>query len=350
MSDSKISSLPDLQLIEREAAEWVMRFDDGDASPEDLAAFEAWRHRSPQHQAAAERASDFWGGMAVIDDFVDHAEAEALKEPIRLDAAARRIRPWRRVMAGGIAASIAALCVFGVIQFISTSNSSFGATYVTAVGEQKTVDLPDGSKIVLNTDGAIDVDFTRKERVIRLVRGEAFFDVEHDPSKAFSVLTKSGVVTAVGTAFSVKVSDGHIDVLVTEGRVALAAESITLGETLTRDDDSVNIMEVSAGQSAVYNQKVEKLEVVPPDAIERKLDWQDGLLSFNGEPLHQVVADISRYTDVRIEIADEELAQRRVAALYEVGKIEPMLEALRLTANVEVEHINDRHIRLYQGN
>ena len=65
--------------------------------------------------------------------------------------------------------------------------------------------------------------------------------------------------------------------------------------------------------------------------------------------MSEVVAEISRYTNVSIEIDGTELAARRVVAIYEVGKLEPMFEALRLTANVEVERIDDRRIRLYQS-
>jgi transmembrane sensor len=232
------------------------------------------------------------------------------------------------------------------------ADSGFEQAYRTAVGEQQTIDLPDGSKIILNTNSVLEAEFTKNARIIRLAEGEAYFAVAKDPAKPFSVETEKGTVTAVGTAFSVRVSDAEMNVLVSEGRVALSSAPLYFGAARTLSAQNLkphsDVVEVDAGQAAVYDRQVRAIKDVAEKEIEHQLDWQDGLLAFHGEPLSEVVAEISHYTDVTIEIADPSLAERRVVAYYQVGKIEPMLEALKLSANVKVERIDERHVRLTQ--
>ena len=91
--------------------------------------------------------------------------------------------------------------------------------------------------------------------------------------------------------------------------------------------------------------KVEKLDLAPPEAT-RKLAWRQGMLVFTGESLPSVVADVSRYTDVQIEIADPELNNLKVGGYFKVGEVEPMLEALEGSFGVRVERLDAKHVRL----
>ena len=77
------------------------------------------------------------------------------------------------------------------------------ADYSTGPGGQRTVALPDGSVAILNTDSAIDVDYGRERRMVKLLYGEAHFEVAKDAQRPFQVLAVGGRTTAVGTAFAV---------------------------------------------------------------------------------------------------------------------------------------------------
>ncbi len=346
MTDPKIISLPDVEALEREAADWFVRFDGEDASTEDRAAFQAWIGKSRQHKDAFERMSAFWEGAGALDELKDLAVADDMPGLIRVNRQAKRSAGVRRVMVGAIAASLVA--VVGIV--IATMDRDYDGRYATAIGEQETVNLPDGSTIILNTNSAFEVAFKGGARRITMSKGEAFFDVAHDPNKPFSVATDKGVVTAVGTAFSVRVHDDKIDVLVTEGRVALAAVQNNDAAAPEQSAQSAQITEISAGQSIEFSQVPKAIEIVEESAAEKTLDWQDGIISFNGETLEEVIADLNRYTDMRIEITDEELRHQQIVAYYRVGEIEPMFDALNLMANVEVERVSDRHVRLYRVN
>ncbi len=348
MTAPKITSLPDLKKIEREAAHWFVRFDSGALSSEDHAAFVEWYHESQQHQDALERMSQFWGGLAVLQELKDHAANVDVVAAVRKDRNFLRTQTLKRVLVGALAASFIISIGFGATYLTGQENPNYTSAFSTDIGEQKTVDLPDGSQILLNTNSVIEVAYSKDERVIELKQGEAFFDVASNPKKPFSVKTVNGVVTAVGTAFSVKVQERDIDVLVTEGRVALAASG--LGEVpVDGVEEAPATIEVSAGQSVIFAQKANRIDVVEPLALEKKVDWHDGILAFKGETLENVIADIGQYTDMQIEISDVDLRQQKVVAYYRIGDLDEMFEALHLMANVEVERVSDHHVRLYRA-
>lgn len=348
MAQDNIIPLPDTDRIEEEASVWVMRLSDGALSEDDKAAFARWLNESAQHKDAFDRLSEFWDGLDFVEGLADYAESDVARASVRQERAARRYRMLAPAVKGGIAASIIAIC--GIVAFqLLRAPASFEGAYRTAVGEQQTVDLPDGSRIILNTNSGVEVAFDGATRAIRLTRGETYFDVASDKQRPFSVATAKGVVTAVGTAFSVRLRDRTLNVVVTEGRVALrAAEPQTQnGAVLAPVPQSV---ELSAGQSAIVDQGVEDVSTVQPAALQKAIDWQDGELSFKGETLEQVIADIGRYTNVRIEIGDDNLRQQKIVAYYKVGDVERLFEALNVMANVQVERIDENHVRLYRAN
>ncbi|MFC3050285.1 FecR family protein [Kordiimonas pumila] len=353
MSDSNIRSLPDSAQAETEASEWVIRLQEADITPAELAAFEAWRNQSAQHKDAFERMADFWGGLDFVEKLTDYAESDAAIEPMRQDRLARRLSLVRRLMVGSIAACFLAFVAMSIYRSAFGPENIFHGSYETEVGRQEVVDLPDGSQIVLNTNSMAEITYTDDFRTIRLIRGEAYFDVAPNKSRPFSVQTKKGTVTAVGTAFSVRVSEAQLDVIVAHGRVAL--EETRLDDKPQRRSDFAgnqekpSMVEVSAGQSAVIGRGVEEISLIAPLALNKELDWRDGELSFNGETLAQVVDEISRYTDISIEIGDDSLKHQRIVAYYKIGDVERMFEALNVMANIQVERLDEGHVRLYRA-
>lgn len=358
MTRDNIISLPDADKIEEEASVWVMRFVDGDASKADREELARWLSKSPQHREAFEKLSKFCGGLDFIEGFNDYAESDAAKASVRQGRGARRFRMLRPVLTGAIAASVAVLGAIVAVQLFDARFGRFEGTYQTAVGEQETVNLPDGSQIILNTNSAVKVVFADNARLIALTKGEAHFDVAPNKEKPFSVETSKGSVTAVGTAFSVHLREDKLNVVVTEGRVALraalgspkGASNQPTASNEPQDNALPRAMEVSAGQSAVIDQGIEEVFVVKPAMLEKATDWQDGELSFRGETLEEVIEDIGRYTNVRIEIGDEGLRKQKIVAYYKVGDVERMFEALNVMANIEVERVADDHVRLYRAN
>ena len=341
MNKSNIIPLPHSDDSEQQAARWIMRFDDGDVSAEDRALFQAWYDKSEQNKEAMERLSQLWDSLDGLEEFNEYAACD--------DVAVARLqeRPGavtQRAWKSGFAASIAVLCCVIAYYFFADAGKYFNGAYQTAVGEQKTIALPDGSSIILNTNSAVDVEFTRHSRYVRLIKGEVFFDVAPDPATPFAVHVGKGSVTALGTAFAVRLYDEQFTVVVAEGRVALAALP-----AMVEPGESNPVVEVVASQVALFDRRVERHRSVSADTLARKLDWQDGVLAFKGEPLEQVIADISRYTDLSINIHDEALRQRPIAGYFKVGEIDALFDALKIMADIDVDYINHRSVQLYRS-
>ncbi len=346
MTDQTIISLPDLKAVDETAAHWIMHLEDGTASKAVRAEFQEWYVQSDRHKDAIDKLSSLWAGMDMLTDLNDMAIAGA----DMATAKQNRSPITRQIISGLIAASIFLVIGFVVVQNIA--DLKFSHTYATKIGEQETVHLPDGSDIILNTNTEIHVEFTKFARNIKLERGEAYFQVAKDKTKPFSVQTEKGTVTAVGTAFSVRVLEQKIDVVVTEGRVALSAIPKTLTDQSAKQPVKTaalrTIMEVTAGQAASFAGHVESLAPITHAAIEHKLDWRDGVLAFKGETLEQVVTNIARYTELFIDISDADLRQQPIAGYFKVGETEALFDALNIMAGVEIEYVAVGHIRLYR--
>lgn len=348
MTERKIIALPKRQAAEEAAATWIVRLDKDDLSEADRAAFRQWYQASEQNKSAFDRLSSVWGGLDDLSDLTDLAAsddvASALKEDRRLSAS----RPFRRTMLiGSMAAAFMIVCALVMTSIVMPVRGDFQESYQTVIGQQRTVVLPDRSVVILNTDSAMEVAYSGAERLIKLTHGEAFFEVATDKVRPFSVETESGRVTAVGTAFSVRVHDEKIDVVVTHGRVALAPASIeTAQDVVLSEAAGPSMMEVTAGQTVTFAQRVETLDQIATEDIERRLDWRDGMLAFRGEPLEQVVRDVSRYTDLIIEIDGEEIKQQPIGGYFKVGETEALFEALTTLSDLEVERVDEGRIRI----
>jgi transmembrane sensor len=211
-------------------------------------------------------------------------------------------------------------------------------SYETAVGEQLSTRLPDGSVITLNTATLLDIEYSAVERLVVLTRGEAIFRVAHEQARPFRVRAGERIVQAVGTVFNVKLTD-DLEVTVTEGRVTVghraapqvAPAAVSAPLPLTLD----------AGSLAVIRGSGDEVRAIEPEQIEANLAWQHGMLMYRGETLAAVLADMSRYTTARFKIADESLRDRRVGGYFRAGDVDGLLLALHESFDIEQRRDGD---------
>ncbi|MCK5746836.1 MAG: FecR domain-containing protein [Oricola sp.] len=347
-----LSVIPDQKTIDAEAADWLVRLEEEYVSAEDRAAFLAWRSVSARHRDAFDRLAKLWDGFDQAKVLSDYAASDDNAALLASDAArARVVRFARRSVLTGIAASVALMAGVGIAVSISGRVAdSHKGLIETAVGEQETVNLPDKSVIELNTNSQVAYVYEKDGREIKLMRGEAFFKVAPNKDQPFRVETPTGSVVAVGTAFTVRIENNKVDVLVSEGSVVFLprdmaskgpvrpAELASLSETVTA---------ISAGQAAVFQDRAEEqVDPIEPDAIARKLSWRQGVLAFSGDPLSDVVADVSRYTDVVIEIDDQGLRDLPVSGYFKIGEMDELFEALEMMAGLEAQQVGSKRVRL----
>lgn len=354
MSETKnIVEFPNLKAIEEEAALWIARLDGRDSLPaSESAALKDWIAQSAQHRDALERMSELWSGLACLedlnyieDDFEGGQPTANVSNPETAPQTQKRPHWWTGAAVAAsllIAAAGSLLIDFGGQYELQTGH------FATAIGEQETVLLTDGSKIILNTNSEITVDLGDDRRSINLLRGEAHFDVAPDAERPFLVYANDGIVKAVGTAFTVHLRKTSVEVTVSEGVVALISRPQG-GENKgdpTPMEEAAPLAALTVGQSAVFAETLESLTRMSGEALDRKLLWRGGFIAFAGEPLSTVVADVSRYTDITIEIEDPDLESLPIGGYFKAGEVEDMFDSLEASFGIAVERISPTKVKL----
>ena len=348
-----IKAFPELRIVEQEAAAWLVKLDgDEPLVQEELEALREWLARSPVHRKELERLSSFWANNVLTELVVPLGSHETGSNTSPFQA----FGLWRYSGVGAMAGVVALSIV--LVLFFMVPGTKDNGLYLTAVGQQRSVTLADGSTVQLNTNSQIKVEFDPGYRNIRLLQGEAHFDVAKDSQRPFRVYAGGGRAQAVGTAFTVYLQENGVNVLVTEGRVSLAQLSPGDGRELDVDpvkSQSQEIGVLNAGESitleAAESEKADKVfpdlvEVINDDELSRRQSWRDGLLVFSGEPLEQAVMEISRYTTVEIDIPDPELRKIQIGGRFKVGDIDNMFKSLEANFGLQVNRISYNRVQL----
>jgi transmembrane sensor len=338
--------------IRDEAERWLVKLDGDAFSAADGEAFREWLRASPEHRQAIRALVVLWNDLDILSELSDLFPLT----PRPTQKTTPRL-PGRWIVPAAAAAVIAAIAL-GVGMIYSVGRDPrpdiaivAGATELhTAVGQTAVFDLGDGSRVTLNTDSVVEVAFDASQRNLRLVQGEAHFQVAHDPDRAFVVHAGTGIVRAVGTAFGVRLKDEGVEVSVTEGTVLVASgvsaradRFVALDEIELRDIATA----VRAGQSIAYgHEAVSRLETLPPDRLARKLAWQSGMLMFEGETLAEAVAEISRYTDTEIVIADPAIRGIPIGGYFRTGEVDALLAVLEDSFSIQVNRIHPNLVYL----
>jgi transmembrane sensor len=214
----------------------------------------------------------------------------------------------------GLAASAIAIGVFAWL--FSTRPTT--TEYSTAVGEQHTVALADGSSVVLNTDSLMRVEFSRHLRHIELVRGEALFSVSHDASRPFAVHALQGVTTAVGTQFDVEITRAGAAVSVLEGTVTVGGSGTAASQPTVA---------VSAGSGVGYTEAGAVSELRPAE-VSRIQGWRSQRMVFSDLPLDLALAEYNRYTHTPIVLGNPALGSRHINGVFHIGDEAAFLSAM----------------------
>ncbi|MEI9887587.1 MAG: FecR domain-containing protein [Rhizomicrobium sp.] len=318
--------------IDDRAAEWVARIDAGPLAPAEEQELNAWLEADVRHLGAFARA------RAVM---LHSARARALGPNFDPDAfvAARvveRSPPMsrRRVLAmGGAAAGIAALAVSGGAALLLQGRSD----YSTRIGETRVIPLEDGSVVTLNTDSEISVHFSEDTRLVRLVRGEALFDVAKNKKRPFIVDADGTSVRAVGTSFTVELLPGQpVKVLVREGVVEVKRPDQA---AIAPVKLLANTRAITPKDAPIIAQRIAIAEVT------RALSWRVGRLAFEGETLAQAASIFARYSETRIVIDDPAIAAKTITGLYVSNDPVGFSRAVALSLDVRSElRGNEVHI------
>jgi transmembrane sensor len=296
-SESDHSSL---RRARAEAAAWMAKLH----GPARTATVEsAWRHwlaESPEHAHAWELATEAW------------AFSEDLPAALPLRSIPTRSRRLRIVLFRPVTVA-AVLCVALVcvaIQFLGRSSVT------TVLGEQRTLTLPDGSRVELNTNSRLNLEFDDRTRTVVLETGEAYFNVAHE-RRPFVVIAGPRKIIAVGTSFLVRrdeVADNSVTVTLIEGRVAVAPVS---APDVLPSGPTAGISLLSPGKRLRTGQH--SSPKIDSPSVDKETAWMRGQLIFDETPLREAILEFNRYSAVQIKVASREVGDIPVGGVFRIG-------------------------------
>jgi transmembrane sensor len=367
------------------AATWHARMARENVPEDTRHEFARWLAQSPEHRAAYEAIDNSY---SILQHAAQEPEILALRHEAALRLArrtsqSRRPRRWMVASATliGLFAALAILTlgplkdrslIAWLLEPFHTQSNGF---YATATGERSTIVLSEGSQVTLDTQSEIEVAFNKAERIVRLTRGQAIFEVAKDPARPFVVDVHRRRFLAVGTAFDVRVDGTQIKVTMIEGTVRVepsAIESpITNANGVTQateradrlplpfsaypvekpahdGDPKGNAILLTAGeQLTVENGGHDHISKENSDRI---TSWRHGQVIFENTRLADAIAELNRYSESKIQLADAALADLRLNGAFATGRPTVFVEAVATYFPIRVVRSDDRTIVLTSGN
>ena len=306
---------------------WVARLRSDAVSAEDRQAFALWLGEHQAHTQAMDEALELWDDLGAVRHLASADE---------LPAQAANSSRWLPAAMAAAACMVLAVFLWPQLQSDPVSHQ-----YRSALGERRTIDLPDGSLARLNTNSSIVVTYSEGQRQIDLQKGEAWFQVRPNKQRPFHVDAGATRVTAVGTAFNVYLNNSRsTDVTVTEGVVRVSE----LGQTGNR---------APATELLHVNQRliagIDGWELSSSDDIANQLAWQRGELVAEEMPLPELVAQLERYQQTRIIIADPNVARLTVSGVLQLDQPEASLRAIAVSLGLQVTPLSDTSVLLLKA-
>ncbi len=315
------------------AALWSERLREAGADPDLRARFEEWCGDDPAKREAFRQAEAAW---RLARSVADEPEMLELRNKVLSRAASERKPVFSAARLSVLAASVLVCVGFGFVlanwampgEAVEPSMviaEQAASDFETQIGERLTTPLADGSTMTLGTSSRARVAFSDQERLVELVSGQAYFDVAHEDGREFVVLAAGRRVTAVGTAFEVRVDSAQLSVTLVEGNVVVDAP-VSVDQGAAGEFARSERAELSPGEQLV------QVADAPPSVAtvdaRRLTSWLDGLLIFEDEPLSAAVAEMNRYARRPIVIADEQLSALRLSGAFSAGQSSGFVEAL----------------------
>lgn len=286
-----------------DAAAWFVAREAEGLTPTEEAQRAEWLAADPAHAPALAKAERAWRAFADAegDEILAAMRAHALAPPARRDGG------WRRFAAAAVVLLVAAASLF--LFFRPTPGTEQGQmiAYATRQGETRSVVLPDGSRLTLDAASAVTGRFGSGERMLRLERGRALFEVEPDAARPFSVTAGTRRVVAVGTRFEVGLAAGALRVTLLHGRVRVEPANGKGSPIL-----------LEPGQ-----QFLERSGTADVRAVETEGDaatgWRRGLIDLDDTPLDEAAAMINRHSRAQIVIRDPRVGGMRISGQFRAG-------------------------------
>ncbi len=310
--------------VRAEAADWIARLHDEQRAPDVDAQFQAWLGESEEHKRAFSHLTHVWERAGGIRMRARHNASDTRKSR-------SRFTPW--------AATLAAAAVLAVIATIFYRHDN---ALVTGVGQRQVRLLPDGTRVVLNTDTRIEVNYDEHARRIRLTHGEAWFDVSKHPAWPFLVRVGDREIRALGTSFIVRHDDiQDLSVTLVEGRISITP--ITQNENDVAPSPAAQVL--VPGQRLMISRR--QPPAVDRPELSRVTAWERGRVEFEDTALEDAANEMNRYSTTQVTVADARVAQLRVGGVFRAGDSDEFVKVVTAAFGLRADR-NDGGIVLFR--
>lgn len=329
-----------------EAAYWFSILQNEACSEAQRRAFALWLSQSQEHEKAFDETVMIFEGAGELSD---DADIITLRRKA-LGSGRPREKTRTRFVFSGLAAAAALImaAVFSLSQphlpssfapqvagVESLNQDTNRLLLTTAVGEQLTRTLNDGSLIELNTDSEVRIQLTEDQRSVYLLKGQAVFSVAHDETRPFVVFAGDRRVTALGTMFEVRLDNEIAQVTLLEGKVKVDELNFS-DETLL--DKKPASFELLPGER--YVSASNEMIQVEPTQIESDLSWRTGRHIFVDEKISTIVEELNRYTERKIVINDPKIGELKAWANFKLGSTQSLSTTLEANYGLSVTNDN----------
>lgn len=292
--------------IRREAADWVARLAEH-ASTEDQAAFRRWRGADPRHAEAYDRIASIWNQAGQLSRSPAATQVQAVSH-------AERPRTFGLALAASlVAAIVVSVLLLGPRWLPGSASEQEPMLFAAALGEIKEIDLPDGSRLTLDSASRVEADFTKAERKLTLKEGRARFKVAHE-ARPFTVRAGSSEIVATGTLFDVSLIGGRTAVLLLEGSVDVRAS-----------ENRQRLARLKPGQKLILSASApaERRKATQGDTV-----WPTRMLEFDNTRLDEAVALSNRYSRAQLRLGSERVRSLRVSGAFRAGDVVGLAQSL----------------------
>jgi len=289
--------------INAEAAAWLRRRHLETWTAENESALQTWLDQAMAHRIA------YWRLKAAWERADRLAALRREKTATPNSSAALRIAKF--------AAAALVLAVAGAGAYRSlTPRSPSAALYATAVGEHKTIRLTDGSQIELNTDTKIRFASAPGRQTVTLLKGEAYFQIKHTPSRLFVIEANGHRITDIGTTFRVRREDARLEVALLDGEIRFDSADTRVKPVTMKPGDII----IATAHSAAVMQ-------TPERDLKDQLGWRSGMIVFKHTTLREAAAEFNRYNTHKILIADAAAAKLTINGTFQTGDVAAFTDA-----------------------
>lgn len=304
-----------------QASRWFLRMKDAAPDHADRGKFEAWLMRSENHRRAYQTIAETW------DDFDSSEHIRQISNAMILRKLEEDIRKRHKATQLAKLGVVAALFVGSVFAF--NAWQTWQATPLETIAQNSAsghiVDryLSDGSKLTLDASSNVKVSYYRDKRYVKLVQGQAVFEVVKDAGRPFVVESDQARITVKGTRFTVNMVNHKTVVAVDHGKVLV--EPLVAGQA--------NSMLLTNGEVAEVKQDVSPVKLNKP--AKDYFAFLQGKLIFDGAPMSEVTETLSRYHQP--SLVNHSTTHAEISAVADVKTLDQFIKTLPSVAPVALQ-------------